>query len=71
MAVKEIYVVSAHRILSHHTYIVGAFTKKHAALRCAEDHEAYRGGKYRCQVDVCIENGYEDDMDNYTKILRK
>ena len=69
MKSKEIYVVTAHKRLGTHTYVVGAFTKKHAAKRCKEDHEAYRGGKYVCQIDVCVENDYTDDKEHYTKLL--
>lgn len=33
-----------------HSYIVGVYFKKHAALKAAETEENYRGGKYECEV---------------------
>ena len=33
-----------------HSYIVGVYTKKHRALKAAENEEEWRGGKYSCEV---------------------
>ena len=33
-----------------HSYIVGVYIGRHQALAVAEKHEAYRGGKYSCEV---------------------
>ncbi len=33
-----------------HSYSVGVFSKKSVALKEAEDHKTYRGGKYECEV---------------------
>ena len=33
-----------------HSYIVGVYSKKHAALKSAAEEEEYRGGKYECEV---------------------
>lgn len=48
----EIYSVTAYRWGDRemHSYIVGLFSKKYAALKSAEFEEEYRGGKYLCEV---------------------
>lgn len=33
-----------------HSYVVGVYAKKHAALKAAEIEEDWRGGKYECEV---------------------
>ena len=65
---KEIYVVIAYRWgeNSNHSYTLGAFNKKHAAIKCADSHTAYRGGKYGCVVEQCVINEFDDDNDDYT-----
>ena len=66
---KEIYVVIAYRWgnNSDHSYTLGAFNKKDAAIKCADSHTEYRGGKYGCVVEQCIVNQFDNDYDNYTK----
>ena len=47
-----VYTVHAYRWGDHerHSYIVGVYAKKHAALKAADVEENYRGGKYICEV---------------------
>ena len=66
---KEIYVVIAYRWgnNSDHSYTLAAFNKKDAAIKCADSHTEYRGGKYGCVVEQCIINQFDNDSDDYTK----
>ena len=66
---KDIYVVIAYRWgnNSDHSYTLGAFNKKDAAIKCADSHTEYRGGKYGCVVEQCIINQFDNDSDDYTK----
>ena len=66
---KEIYVVIAYRWgnNSDHSYTLGAFNKKDAAIKCADSHTEYRGGKYGCVVEQCLINQFDNDSDDYTK----
>lgn len=47
-----IYTVTAYRWgdREKHSYIVGVYNQKDAALKAAEFEEDYRGGKYGCEV---------------------
>lgn len=47
-----VYTVHAYRYgnRERHSYIVGVYSKKHAALKAASTEEEYRGGKYECEV---------------------
>lgn len=68
MAYKnEIYIVVAYRWgeRSNHSYTVGAFTKKQAAINCAESHANYRGGKYSCVVEGLPLDHFNNDADSY------
>ncbi|GAB7024734.1 hypothetical protein [Salidesulfovibrio brasiliensis] len=49
---KNLYTVHAFRWgdPERHSYIVGVYPKKQAALTAAETEEEYRGGKYICEV---------------------
>lgn len=60
----SIYVVTAYRWgqRNAHSYVVGAFTNKTAAIECAEAHVDYRGGKYGCEVVNALE--WTEDADN-------
>jgi len=51
-ASKKTYVVIARRWgeSETHSYFVGTFSKKAAALIAADNERAYRGGKYDCDV---------------------
>ena len=66
---KEIYVVIAYRFGSNvrHSYTVGAFNKKDAAIKCAESHTDYRGGKYACAVEECMLNQFSNGNMVFTK----
>lgn len=58
-----IYTVHAYRYGDRelHSYSVGAYSKKHAALKCAEAESEWRGGKYECEVIEWIANGKNED----------
>jgi len=49
---NKVYVVIAYRWgeQSNHSYLLGVYTKKHAALVAGDEHREYRGGKYECEV---------------------
>lgn len=70
---NEIYVVTAYRWgkVENHSYTLGVFNKKHAAINCADTHTQYRGGKYACVVEKCIMNDFNNDNDNYTTEIYK
>lgn len=70
---KEIYIVTAYRWgdRSAHSYPIGVFSKKHAAIKCADDHTKYRGGKYACFVESCVMDEFDNDTINYTKDVYK
>lgn len=48
----KVYTVHAYRWGDRelHSYSVGVYSKKHAALDAAKTEENYRGGKYECEV---------------------
>lgn len=66
---KALYIVTAYRWgdRSNHSYVVGAFDKKAQAIKCADSHTTYRGGKYACVVDELTINSYNESATNYTK----
>lgn len=66
---KEIYIVIAYRCgdRASHSYTLGGFSKKAQAIKCAESHSLYRGGKYACVVESCILDQFNNDDDEYTK----
>lgn len=68
---NDIYVVIAYRWgeKSDHSYTLGAFNKKHAAIKCADSHTEYRGGKYSCVVEKCEINKFDAAADNYTTVV--
>ena len=65
----QIYIVTAYRWgdQSDHSYPLGVFMKKAQAIKCADAHAQYRGGKYACVVDQCILDTFDNDHDYYTK----
>ena len=65
---KEIFVVIAYKNGNResHSYTVGAFNKKAQAIKCAESHADYRGGKYSCTVEVVLLNTFCNDADDYS-----
>ena len=60
---SKIYTVHAYRWGDRecHGYSVGVYTKKHKAIKDAEDEEQYRGGKYECEVLEWIPDGKSED----------
>ena len=64
---KEIYIVEAERFTLTHSYIVAAFSKKAQAIKCAESHTDYRGGKYFCVVRMFKVDEFDNKFDNYSK----
>jgi len=69
-----VYTVHAYRWgeQDNHSYIVGVYPKKHAALKAAEAEEAYRGGnKYACEVlEWTLGKGIEEDANPPAKVIR-
>jgi hypothetical protein len=65
----SVYVVNAYRFgdRENHSYTLGVFTKKSKAIKCADSHYEYRGGKYICTVEECVLNIFDNDFDNYTE----
>jgi hypothetical protein len=54
-----------------HSYIVGVYPKKHAALKAAEVEEEYRGGKYKCEVQEWIlGDGIEGQRNRHFKTIK-
>lgn len=47
-----VYTVHAYRWGDRdcHSYSVGVYSKKHAALKAAQTESDYRGSKYECEV---------------------
>lgn len=47
-----VYTVHAYRWgdRENHSYLVGVYSKKHAAMKAGERETEYRGGKYECEV---------------------
>lgn len=64
-----VYIVTAYRWgnNSDHSYPLGVFENKDQAIKCADSHAEYRGGKYGCVVDECILGHFNNDDDDYTK----
>lgn len=63
---KIVYTVHAYRWgdRERHSYSVGVYSKKHAALKAAQTESDHRGGKYECEVlewtlDIGTEGGHE------------
>lgn len=70
---KRVYTVRACRWGDQetHSYIVGVYDKKHAALKAAESEENYRGGKYECEVREFILGIGMDDRSRFTcKVIK-
>ena len=59
----KIYTVHAYRWgdRERHSYSVGVYSKKHAALKAAEAEAEWRGGKYECEVIEWIPDGTNED----------
>lgn len=57
-----VYTVHAYRWgdRENHSYTVGVFSKKHAAMKAADEEKDYRGGKYECEVlEMEIDKGIQ------------
>ena len=68
-----IYTVHAYRWgdRENHSYSVGVYGKKHAALKAAETEEDYRGGKYECEVlEWTLDSGVAGNHDNAAKVVK-
>ncbi len=69
----DVYTVHAHRWgkRDNHSYIVGVYPKKAAAIKAAEAEEEYRGGKYACEVlEWSLGVGREANHDVEPKVIR-
>ena len=68
-----VYTVHAYRYGDRelHSYPIGVFPKKHAAIKAAEVEEAYRGGKYGCEVvEWVLGVGAQGRNDSAGKVIR-
>lgn len=70
---QTVYVVIAYRWgqRENHSYTLGVFNKKAQAIKCADSHTEYRGGKYGCAVESCTLNSFTNDDDDYIKEVYK
>lgn len=66
---KKTYVVTAYKFgeRNNHSYVVGVFNKKHAAISAADSHSEFRGYKYLCSVEVCDMNFFDNQSDTYSE----
>ena len=70
---KTVYTVHAYRWGDRecHSYSVGVYSKKHAALKAAQTESYYRGGKYECEVlEWTMDRGTEGGRDTRPKIVQ-
>ena len=68
-----VYTVHAYRWGDRecHSYSVGVYSKKHAALTAAQTEWDYRGGKYECEVlEWALDRGMEGGRDTRPKIVQ-
>ena len=56
---KTIWTVTAHRKFGEHIYLVASFSSEENALKCANNHEIFRDGKYYCKIT-------KQDIDTYS-----
>ena len=69
---QTVYTVHAYRWgdRERHSYTVGVYSKKHAALKAAETEEEWRGGKYRCEVlEWTLDQGSEVSSKHHHKTI--
>ncbi len=66
---KKMFVVIAYKFgeSMNHSYTVGIFDKKEKAIKCANSHSKYRGGKYDCVVEQCFLNYFNNNKDEYSE----
>jgi len=70
---QAVYTVHAYRWgdRERHSYTVGVYSKKHAAMKAADIEEDYRGGKYRCEVlGWQLDSGREGNHDIAPKTVK-
>ncbi|HRU20246.1 MAG TPA: hypothetical protein P5125_07805 [Kiritimatiellia bacterium] len=70
---KTVYTVHAYRWgdRERHSYTVGVYSQKHAAMKAADIEEDYRGGKYRCEVlGWQLDSGREGNHDIAPKTVK-
>ncbi len=68
-----IYTVHAYRWGDRecHSYAVGVFGKKTAALKASETEEEYRGGKYECEVlEWVLDASIAGNHDSAAKVIK-
>ncbi len=68
-----VYTVHAYRWGDRelHSYSVGVYSKKHAALKAAQAEWDYRGGKYECEVlEWEMDSGIEGKHGNGPKVVK-
>ncbi len=70
---KRTFIVTAYRggARDKHSYVVGAFSTKEAAIKCAETHVPYRTGIYSCEVTSCVMDEFDNEKDYYTRLEHK
>lgn len=68
-----IYVVTAYRYGNRekHSYVIGAFSKKAAAIKAAESHTDYRGGKYSCHVEELTLDYFSNEDNEHSETIHK
>lgn len=69
---NKIYTVTAYKYGKRdgHSYILGVYTNKSAALKDAYAEEDFRGGKYICEVIQWLPNLFNKDNTPGTMGLR-
>lgn len=70
---KTIYTVHAYRWGDRecHSYSVGVYSHKHAALKAAQTESDYRGGKYECEVlEWTLDSGREGNHNTAPKAVK-
>lgn len=63
------YVVTAYRWGDDesHSYLMGVFKKEGEAIKVANSHCNYRGGKYACVIEEVPLNHYSEDDHEHSK----
>lgn len=70
---KTVYTVHAYRWGDRecHSYSVGVYSEKHAALTAAQTEWDYRGGKYECEVlEWTLDNGIAGRHSDGPKVVK-
>lgn len=63
----KVYIVTAYRYgdIEAHCYHLGVFQDKQTAIKVADSHCDYRGGKYSCVVEECFFNHFFNEQEGY------